>query len=135
MLLSTYLIFNGNCRDAFEFYRSVFGGEFTVLQTFAEGPEDMPIPDEMKDQIMHVSLPVGGSILMGSDNATGEKHTIGNNFSITVNPDSREECEQLFVSISIEGEVTMPLQETFWGAYYGHCRDRFGVNWMFNFAL
>ena len=71
MSLSTYLRFDGNCREAFEFYRSVFGGEFSVTQTFAGGPLDTPVPEEIKDRIMHISLPVGSSVMMVSDRGPG----------------------------------------------------------------
>lgn len=135
MQLNTYLTFDGNCREAFEFYRSVFGGEFAALQTFGEGPPDMPVPEQMKEQLMHVSLPVGSSVLMGSDNPMGGTRTLGTNFSISVSPDDRAQCEQLFERLSAQGEVTMPLQEVFWGALFGSCKDRFGINWMLNCAL
>lgn len=133
MDLSTYLAFNGNCREAFDFYRSVFGGEFASFQTFGERPE-MGVPDAMQDQVLHVTLPIGASVLMGSDKP-GTPVVVGTNFSITVTPDSRELCDRLFAALSAGGEVTMPLQETFWGAYFGSCKDRFGINWMFNHAL
>jgi len=135
VLLNTYLTFNGNCREAFEYYRSVFGGSFLALQTFGQAPKDMSVPNDKKEQIMHVSLPIGASTLMGSDAPFSPEPLIGTNFSISVNPDSREQCEKLFAGLSDGGEVTIPLQETFWGAYYGMCTDRFGVNWMFNYAL
>ena len=86
MALNTYLTFDGNCREAFEFYRSVFGGDFSVIQTFADGPPDMPGRDELGDRIMHVSLPVGGNVLMGSDRGPGfgPEVVVGNNFSISI---------------------------------------------------
>lgn len=135
-MLNVYLNFDGSCREAFEFYRSAFGGEFQALATFGDGPGDMQIPEAMKQRIMHVSLPVGASTLMGSDMAPGAgDHRVGNNFSISVSPDGRAEADALFAKISAGGEVIMPLQETFWGAYFGSCRDRFDVNWMFNVEL
>ena len=137
MALNTYLTFDGNCREAFEFYRSVFGGEFSVIQTFADGPPDMPLPDEMRDQVMHVSLPVGDSVLMGSDRGPGfgPELVVGNNFSISIVGQSREHCDEVFARLSAGGKVTMPLQDMFWGAYYGMCTDRFGINWMINYEL
>lgn len=137
MSLSTYLTFDGNCREAFEFYRSVFGGEFSVLQTFADGPADMPVPDGARDQIMHVSLPVGSSVLMGSDRGPGSGAALvaGTNFSISIAGQSREHCDRVFAGLSAGGTVTMPLQDMFWGAYYGMCTDRFGINWMVNYPL
>ncbi|MCE2460186.1 MAG: VOC family protein [Pseudomonadales bacterium] len=131
MSLSTYLTFDGNCREAFDFYRSVFGTEFTVLSTFAEGPDDMEVPDADKHKVMHVTLPIGSSVLMGSDNSpSGPPVVVGNNFSISLAAQGREESDDLIGKLSDGGAVTMPMQETFWGSYFGMCTDRFGVNWM-----
>ena len=137
MSLSTYLTFDGNCREAFEFYRSVFGGRFTTLQTFADGPPDMQVPEASRDRIMHASLPVGTSVLMGSDRVEGfgPPFVAGNNFSIALAPQSRAQCDEWFAALSAGGSVAMPLAETFWGAYYGLLTDRFGVNWMVNYPL
>ena len=137
MALSTYLTFDGNCRDAFEFYRSVFGGEYQVFTTFGEGPDDMGVGDDEKDRVMHVSLPVGDSVLMGSDSSPqfGPPHQVGNNFSISVAAENREQADVLHAGLSEGGAVTMPIEETFWGSYFGMCTDRFGVNWMVSHAL
>ena len=135
MTLNTYLFFNGNCREAFEFYRSVFGGEFVTLQTFGDGPTDMQIPDAEHARIMHVSYPIGTSILMGSDVPSTSGHPVntGNNFSISYLSGSREETDGLFAKLSEGGNVTMPLTDTFWGAYFGSCTDKFGINWQLNY--
>ena len=137
MSLNTYLTFDGNCREAFEFYRSVFGGEFQTFQTFGDGPPDMPVPEGEKDRVMHVSLPVGSSVLMGSDSATGfgPPVVVGNNFSVSIDVESRERCDEVFAALSAGGNVLMPLQETFWGSYFGHWTDKFGINWMASYAL
>ena len=134
MTLSIYLNFNGNCRQAFDFYRSVFGGDFISISTFGEGPDDMGMPEDEKDHIMHVTLPIGDSVLMGSDTsaAFGPPHQVGNNFSVSCHPQTREETDRLFAGISAGGTVTMPLQDVFWGSYFGSCVDKFGVPWMFN---
>ena len=134
MTLSPYLHFNGNCREAFEFYRAAFGGEFLVLQTFGDGPADMQVPEDERNNIMHVSLPIGPSVLMGSDVPTtfGEPAPERSNVSISYAARSREETDALFAKLSDGGAVTMPLQDMFWGAYFGACIDRFGVNWMIN---
>jgi len=131
MKLDTYLKFDGNCREAFEFYRAALGGEFQIVQTFRDGPPDMGVAEEYLDRIMHVSLPVGSSVLMGSDTAPafGPPAVIGNNFSITLHAGSREEADSTFSKLADGGSVTMPLQDTFWGAYFGSLTDRFGVNW------
>ena len=134
--VNTYLTFNDNCRAAFEFYRSVFGGEFTFISTFAESPPDMEVPEAKRDLLMHVSLPIGSGVLMGSDSAGfGPDLVSGNNFSVSLSPDSREQTDDLFGKLAHGGTVTMPLQETFWGAYFGSCRDQFGINWMINYEL
>ena len=134
MTLSIYLNFDGNCRDAFDFYRSVFGGDYIHIFTFSEGPDDMPVSDEEKDRIMHVSLPIGDSVLMGSDTSPtfSPPHQQGNNFSVSCHPTSREETERFFNAISAGGNVTMPLDDMFWGSYFGACVDKFGIPWQFN---
>ena len=137
MSLNIYLSFDGDCREAFEFYKSVFGGEFAVLQTFADGPPDMGIAEADKDRVMHVSLPVGVTTLMGSDIAegVGGPVVVGTNFSISIVGESKPQCDALLGKLSDGGEVKMAMQETFWGAYFGMCRDRFDINWMINFEM
>ena len=132
--INIYLHFNGNCREAFEFYRSVFGGDFSILVTFRDGPGDMGVPENELDDIMHVSYEIGGATLMGSDmpSVFGPPVTQGNNVSISYQPASRKETEDLFARLSDGGTVSMPLQDTFWGAYFGSCTDKFGINWMVN---
>lgn len=131
MALSIYLHFNGNCREAFDFYRSAFGGDFQELQTFADGPPDMGVADEYLNHLMHVSLPIGPSVLMGSDCVPGfgPPNSVGNNFSITVHAADRPEADDIFAKLSDGGAVDMPLQDMFWGAYFGALTDRFGVSW------
>ncbi len=136
--INIYLNFEGNCETAFNFYKSVFGGEFAFLGRFSEMPptDGMEVPAEMKDKIMHVSLPIGGgTVLMGSDTGGdwAPDFKQGNNFSISVSTDSKDETNRLFAELSKDGTVTMPLQDTFWGDYFGMCTDQFGINWMFSF--
>ncbi len=135
MSLNIYLTFDSNTREVFEFYRSVFGGEFTFLQTYGDAPPDLGVPDAEKDRIMHVSLPVGDSVLMASDScsAFGPPPTVGNNFSISIAVESREQCDDYFARLSEGGTVGMPMQDTFWGAYFGTWTDKFGINWMVNY--
>ncbi len=134
MTLSTYLRFDGNCREAFEFYRSIFGGDFQRISTFADLPSDMGVPEDERDKVMHVSFPIGSSVLMGSDapSGFGPPPVMGDNFSITYAASSREETDDLFAKIAEGGAVTMPLDDMFWGAYFGACTDKFGINWQFN---
>lgn len=132
---SVYLTFNGNCREAFDFYRSIFGGDFEYFSTFDELPEKYDRSPEDSDRVMHVSLRVKDDILMGSDMSSAmEPVEFGNNFSISVNTASVEETDLFMEKMSANGAVTMPAENTFWGAYFGMCRDQFGVNWMFSCA-
>lgn len=131
MSLNTYLTFDDNCREAFEFYRSIFGGEFLALMTYRDGPEGMTIPEAELDRIMHVSLPIGSSVLMGSDgcSAFGPSPVVGDNFSISFRADSREHADEIFAKLSDGGSVKWPMDDAFWGDYFGACTDKFGINW------
>ena len=131
MTLNTYLTFDDNCREAFEFYRSVFGGDFSELQTFGDGPPDMGVPEEVKQRIMHVSLPIGESVLMGSDSnpAFGPGPVVGTNFSLSYAAASRDDADAKFAALSAAGRVEMPLADMFWGDYFGSCNDQFGIAW------
>ena len=142
--INPYLTFAGNCEDAFNFYKSVFGGEFAYIGKFKDMPPmDSPegegcgeISEEDGEKIMHVSLPIGnGSILMGSDSSEswGQVTVQGNNFSISINTESKDEADRLFNGLSSDGKVTMPMEKTFWGAYFGMFTDKFGIGWMVNF--
>jgi len=137
MALNTYLTFDGDCRQAFEFYRSVFGGDFSIVSTYAEAPADPGIPEAERDRVMHVSLPVGSSVLMGSDccSAMGPPPVVGNNFTIAIEGESRAHCDEMFAGLSEGGTVKMPLADMFWGAYYGMWTDRYGINWLVNYTL
>lgn len=137
--LHPYLTFSGNCEEAFLFYKSVFGGDFPMVGRFKDMPPmegQPPIPESEGAKIMHISLPIGnGSILMGSDSseAFGHVSKIGNNFSISIDANSEEEASRLFTGLSAGGTVTMPLDKTFWGAYFGMFTDKFDIQWMVNF--
>jgi PhnB protein len=138
--VSTYLNFPRNTEEVFNFYKSVFGGEFTMggIARFKDIPPSDGAPqiaDADKDLVMHIELPiVGGHMLMGTDapESMGFKVNIGNNVHINLEPDSRAETKKLFDALSTGGKVTMELQDMFWGAYYGSCTDKFGIQWMFN---
>lgn len=140
MSLNPYLNFLGNTEEAFNFYKSVFGGEFLNIQRFGDIPTDdsaseWKMSESDKNKIMHISLAIGdNSVLMGTDalESMGHKLTIGNNFYISLNLDNRTETERIFNSLSAGGEIEMQLQDTFWGAYYGSFKDKFGIQWMLN---
>jgi PhnB protein len=140
--VTTYLNFPRQTEEAFLFYKSVFKTEFvTPLMRFSDGPPSSEEPRSLSASdaklIMHVALPtIGGHVLMGSDapESLGFKVNIGNNVFINLEPDTRKETDQLFKALSEGGKVDMPLQEMFWGAYFGTLTDKFGVQWMFNCA-
>lgn len=125
-------------RRSFFFYKSVFGGEFSYIGRFNEMPQDENIKLSEADgnKIMHVSLPISAETnLFGSDTvgAWSPKLVQGNNYSISINASSKEEADRLFNGLSAGGQVTMPLENTFWGAYFGMFVDKYGINWMVNF--
>lgn len=138
---STYLNFTRETETAFTFYKSVFGGDFIGgIHRFSDIPAQPGAPtlaDGDKQLVMHIALAItGGHILMGTDapESMGFKVNFGNNVYINLEPDTRAETEKLFLALSSDGKIEMPLQEMFWGAYYGSCTDKFGVHWMFNCA-
>jgi PhnB protein len=139
--INPYLNFNGNTEEAFNFYKSVFGGEFATLMRFEDFPQTevcdgVKIAENELEKIMHIALPIGnGNVLMATDGleSMGQKFTEGNNFSISIGADSKEEAETLFNGLSQGGKVEMPLGDTFWGSYFGMLQDKFGVSWMVNY--
>ncbi|MEO8415355.1 MAG: VOC family protein [Ginsengibacter sp.] len=138
--VSTYLNFPRNTEEAFNFYKTVFGGEFfgkgfMRFSDIPESPGSMPMTEEDKNLVMHVELRIlDAHSLMGTDapETMGFKMNFGNNSYINLQPDTREETKELFDKLSAGGKVTMELQDMFWGDYYGSCTDKFGVQWMFN---
>lgn len=138
--VSTYLNFPTETEEAFNYYKTIFGGEFNEgMMRFGDIPphEGMPpIGDDIKNLIMHIELPIlNGHVIMGTDapEQMGFKVSFGNNSYINLEPDSKEETKKLFDALSEGGTVTMELQDMFWGAYFGSCADKFGVHWMFNY--
>jgi PhnB protein len=135
--VNPYLTFNGNCGEAFNFYKSVFGGEFRYIGKF----KDMPaMPGQTLsagdgERIMHVSLPISNeTILMGSDsNPAMVQVNIGQHLSLSVGTDSKGEADKIFNGLAVGGKITMPIQDTFWGAYFGMLQDKFGFIWMVNY--
>ena len=137
-LLHPYLIFDGQCEAAFEFYRSVFGGSFSYFSRFGDMPADggTPFPSAMKDRVMHVSLPISKEIvLMGSDSvgATSPAAVFGNNVHLSITVDSRATADLYFKQLSESGTITMAMEQKFWGDYFGMCTDRFGIHWMISY--
>ncbi|MBC7934163.1 MAG: VOC family protein [Rhizobacter sp.] len=138
--VSTYLNFPSNTEAGFNFYKSVFGGEFfgNGIMRFGDipaSPDQPPMAEEDKNLVMHVELKIlGVHSLMGTDapESMGFKVNFGNNSYINLQPDKRKETKELFDKLSAAGKVEMDLQDMFWGDYFGSCTDQFGVQWMFN---
>lgn len=139
--VSTYLNFSRETEAAFNFYKSVFGGEFDGgMHRMGEVPpqdDQPPMAEADKGLVMHVALPIlGGHVLMGTDapESMGFSVKPGNNVFINLEPDTRVETERLFAALSDGGTIGMPLTDMFWGDYFGSCTDQFGIQWMFNCA-
>ena len=137
--VSTYLNFMGQTEEAFQFYRSVFRTDFAgPVARMGDVPPAPGMPTlsaAEKNLVMHIALPIlGGHVLMGTDTLTslGHKLEVGNNVHINLEPDTRAEADRLFAALSQGGKISTPLQDMFWGAYFGNLTDKFGVQWMVN---
>jgi PhnB protein len=138
--VNTYLNFPRNTEEAFNFYKSVFGTDFggMGIARFGDIPpqEGMPpLAEADRNLVMHIELPtIGGHLLMGTDapESMGFHVNTGNNVHISLEPDTKAETKKLFEALAAGGKITMELQTMFWGAYYGSCTDKFGVQWMVN---
>ena len=134
--INPYLHFMGNTEEAMNFYKSVFGGEFTIIQRFKDMAGGEKMSEEDQEKIIHISLPIGkGTILMATDSleSMGHELTQGNNFHLCLHTESEKETDKLFNALAANGKIEMPLNKTFWGAYFGMCRDKFGIQWMISF--
>ena len=136
-ILNPYINFNGNAEEAFNFYKSVFGGEFALLIRFKDMPHhEKPLSENDAKKIMHIALPIGkGNILMATDflEGMGQKMIEGNRYSLSLNVQSREEADKLFNGLSNGGQVEVPIADSPWGSYFGMFKDKFGINWMVDF--
>lgn len=128
--ISPYLMFHGECRAAMEFYRRSLGGELEVM-TY-EGSE-VPHTDEEKDFVMHATLVTGPLVIMGADHTGSKKPVSADTVHLSIDCESEEEINRLFGNMSAGGHISMPVEDTFWGARFGMCKDKFGINWMFNY--
>lgn len=136
--LNPYLFFNGNCEEAFNFYKLVFRRELKFFGRYKDVPStDRQIFKAHDEKIMHVTLPISDeTTLMGSDNAeSSEEAGSKNSFALYINTDSRAEAERLFNELSVGGQIKVSMTETFWGSYYGVLKDKFGINWKITFDL
>ena len=135
--INPYIHFNGNAEEAFTFYKSAFGGEFSSMVRFKDmNFEGAPDLEKEAEKIMHIALPIGNhSILMGSDTPEqmGKHNEMETRSKISINAESKEEAENLFHTLSKDGQVEMPLEESPWGSYFAMFRDKFGIEWMINF--
>jgi PhnB protein len=133
--LNPYLTFDGNAEAAFKFYTSVFGGELNGIMRWSDNPDCGEFSEADKNRVMHTALRVGDSVLMGSDSISGfgQKFVAGNNFTIAITPESREHADRLYAALSEGGNAPMPMQDAFWGGYFGSLTDKFGIQWMINY--
>ena len=136
MKVNPYLNFDGQAEEAFNFYKSVFGGEFSGKMKMNEAPGGNELAQEEQNRLMHIALPIGkDTLLMASDiiPSMGQILKTGNNNYISLHPGSREEADELFNGLSAGGEIEMPMEDQFWGDYFGSFMDKFGIGWMINF--
>ena len=133
--INPYLTFNGNTEEAFNFYKSAFGSEFAMVMRYKDAPAEHQMGETDGNKIMHIALPIGpGTVLMGSDSpGMYGKVTMGTNFQIAVSAESEEEADKLFQGLSAGGKVTMPMEKTFWGDYFGMFTDKYNVQWNVGF--
>jgi len=137
--VNPYLNFNGNAEEAFNFYKTVFGGEFQAVQRLSDMPETPgmpPMAESERKKIVHISLPIGkANMLMASDvfEGYGQGKVAGNNVHLSLEAETKAEADKIFNALSAGGKVTMPLGLQFWGAYYGMLTDKFGILWMMSF--
>lgn len=133
--MNPYLNFNGTSEEAFNFYKSVFGGEFTTMERFKNTPDGDKLSPEDANKIMHIALPIGGNTLMATDalESMGQTLTQGNNFHLSIHTESKAEADKLFAALGVGGKVEMPLMYMFWGAYFGMLNDKFGIKWLVNY--
>lgn len=134
--INPYLNFNGNTEEAFNFYKSVFGSHFLTMQRFKDTPEAGNTDPGDQNKVMHISMPIGkGNILMATDALESKGHTLtmGNNFHLSVGTESEDEARNIFSALAVGGVITVPLDKMFWGAYFGMCTDKFGIQWMVSY--
>lgn len=135
-LINPHINFNGNAEEAFNFYKSVFGGQFAKIVRLKDlaGP-DFPVGENDAEKILHIALPIGGNILMGNDvpSFLGSVNENENRSKISISAASREEADQLFHGLSAGGTVEMPIGDSPWGSYFGMLRDKYGIEWMVDF--
>lgn len=134
--INPHINFNGNAEEAFIFYQSIFGGNFSKIIRFKDlASEEMPIPEHEAEKIMHISLPIGNSVLMANDvpEFMGRTNENENRSKIVLNTESKEEATVFFNGLSTDGQIEMPISESPWNTYFGMLRDKYGIEWMIEF--
>lgn len=134
--INPHINFNGNAEEAFNFYKSVFGGEFAKIMRFKDmASPEFEVSESEANKIMHIALPIGNNILMANDvpDFLGKTNENENRFKIAISAESKEEAEKLFNGLSVDGQVEMPLTDSPWGSYFGMFRDKYGIEWMIDF--
>lgn len=134
--INPHINFNGNAEEAFDFYRSVFGGEFAKIMRFKDlASDDFPVAENEANKIMHIALPIGHSILMANDvpESMGRTNENENRSKIVISAESKEEADKLFSGLSADGQIEMPISDSPWGSYFGMFRDKYGVEWMVDY--
>ena len=134
--INPHINFNGNAEEAFNFYKSVFGGEFLKIMRFKDiASDEFPVPEHEANKIMHIALPIGNNILMANDvpEMLGPTNENENRSKIAVTADSREQADHLFNGLSAGGQVEMPISDSPWGSYFGMFRDKYGIEWMIDY--
>jgi PhnB protein len=134
--INPHINFNGNAEEAFNFYKSVFGGEFSKIMRFKDiASSEFPVSQSEANKIMHIALPIGKNLLMANDvpESMGKTNENENRSKIAINAESREEALKIFNGLSAGGQVEMPITDSTWGSYFGMFRDKFGIEWMVDF--
>ena len=135
-LINPHINFNGNAEEAFNFYKSVFGGEFAMIMRFKDmASPEFVIPENEANKIMHIALQIGKNVLMGNDvpEIMGKVNENENRSKISIGAESKEEADKLFNGLSAGGTIEMPIQESPWGSYFGMFRDKYGIEWMVDY--
>jgi PhnB protein len=135
-LINPHINFNGNAEEAFNFYKSVFGGEFAKVMRFKDlSSPDFPVDESEENKIMHIALPIGKNVLMANDvpESMGKTNENENRSKISISAESKEEADKLFNGLSVGGKIEFPIGESPWGSYFGMFRDKFGIEWMVDF--
>ncbi|RZK35419.1 MAG: VOC family protein [Pedobacter sp.] len=136
-LINVHINFNGNAEEAFNFYKSVFGGEFTRVVRLKEmASDDFPVAEEDANKILHIALPIGANTLMGNDVPTsmGTVNENENRSKISISAESREEADKLYNGLSVNADIEMPIGDSPWGSYFAMFRDQYGIEWMIDFT-